>query len=362
MVRKTTIKPAKNKAKEFFNRRRAGIDRKVRNMITTLSNDMKVDVNVTVIYEIEDEVCFFRSHIREKNTRWFSSIGELVSTIRRITHSVSFTQKAASTQAKNTGMGCVDQATLELIKWQESHTSGTPSDLSQSAAHGKIEVTEDILGSTRPSILGRKLNGENLSQDESDGGDSDEDSPDEETETSGTEDDEDSVTNEKPTTRSGGQIPLITMPEDHRPSPKRKRLNEHEHNTAPYQAHPAIYPAYNTYSPGNGQLQIPSQQMQSPEQTTGAGNYSLHTGGPSMALMTQNQNGLELGANDPFGGYDLSIPHNFGGASFQPNQLQDLLPIRAGKVPEILQAKKSKDKKHSKSRPSTRRRRVSDGN
>lgn len=76
---KRATKPSKDKARQFYDRRRAGIDRKVRSLITGESNEFGVAVNVTIIYEYRNEVSFFRSHLDETNARWFSSLNELVS-------------------------------------------------------------------------------------------------------------------------------------------------------------------------------------------------------------------------------------------------------------------------------------------
>jgi hypothetical protein len=73
--------PKKDEARLFFDRRRQGLDRKARTMITEESKTHHVDVKVTIIYEYKNEVSFFRSHPTEVGARWFSSIAELVSAV-----------------------------------------------------------------------------------------------------------------------------------------------------------------------------------------------------------------------------------------------------------------------------------------
>jgi hypothetical protein len=73
------ITARKDESRKFYERRRAGIDRKVRALITGESVDYGLEMNVTVIYEYKNEVSFFRSHRDRKNARWFSSLQELVS-------------------------------------------------------------------------------------------------------------------------------------------------------------------------------------------------------------------------------------------------------------------------------------------
>jgi hypothetical protein len=79
MAKRKAPKSPKNAAREFYDRRRTGIDRKVRSLITGESNDYGVEMNVTIIYEYANEVSFFRSHVNEESARWFSSFAELVS-------------------------------------------------------------------------------------------------------------------------------------------------------------------------------------------------------------------------------------------------------------------------------------------
>jgi hypothetical protein len=68
-------------AREFFNRRRSGLDRKAQTLITHESKKHHVDVKVTIVYEYQNEVSFFRSHPTEVGARWFSSFNELVSVV-----------------------------------------------------------------------------------------------------------------------------------------------------------------------------------------------------------------------------------------------------------------------------------------
>jgi hypothetical protein len=79
MVRATEKASKNDKSREFYQRRRQGIDRKVRTMITHLCNQFQHSANVTIIYEYRDEVSFFRSHLNENGARWFPSLEALVS-------------------------------------------------------------------------------------------------------------------------------------------------------------------------------------------------------------------------------------------------------------------------------------------
>lgn len=70
--------PAQKNARVFFDRRRQGLDGKVRSLILGLANKHNVDINVTVIYEYKDEVSIFRSQPGDSGS-WWSSVEELVS-------------------------------------------------------------------------------------------------------------------------------------------------------------------------------------------------------------------------------------------------------------------------------------------
>lgn len=71
---------AQKDARAFFDRRRQGLDGKVRSMILGLANKHNMDINCTVIYEYRDELSIFRSHPGDTG-RWWSSIKELVSNV-----------------------------------------------------------------------------------------------------------------------------------------------------------------------------------------------------------------------------------------------------------------------------------------
>jgi hypothetical protein len=241
-------------------------------------------------------------------------------------------------------MGCVDQATLELIKWQESQKCGISASASLPATHSKKESTEDILSSTHPSVLQQSRDRETSSQSDLE---SEEDSQEDETDTS--EDEDDYAPNQRTPSSSNQQLPYIVMPEDHHPSPKRRRTNNDNHIATPYQIPPVMCPTYNTYSTGNEQLQVPAQRMHMAGHPASLGGFSLQHGGPSMALVPQNQNGMELGSTDLFGGYDLPLPQDYNSPGLQPNEIQDMLPVRTRPPPEVPQARKAKRYKSAKS-------------
>ncbi|KAF3005590.1 hypothetical protein E8E13_000138 [Curvularia kusanoi] len=70
--------PAADKdARVFFDRRRTGVDNKIRSMIVVLSNKHHVDINVTVIYKYKDEVSMFRSQPGDGG-QWFPTLTEHV--------------------------------------------------------------------------------------------------------------------------------------------------------------------------------------------------------------------------------------------------------------------------------------------
>jgi hypothetical protein len=70
--------PAEKSARVFFDRRRTGLDGKVRSLILGLANKHNVDINVTVIYEYKDEISIFRSQPGDTG-RWFPTVRDLVS-------------------------------------------------------------------------------------------------------------------------------------------------------------------------------------------------------------------------------------------------------------------------------------------
>lgn len=256
-------------------------------------------------------------------------------------------------------MGCVDQATLELIKWQESQKSGDPASSSlMPAAHSKKELTEDILKSTHPSLLEQDRDIESSSQSDPE---SDDDSQEDESEFS--DEEENYTPSKKPTKHSDRQLPHIAIPEALRRTPKRRRSSNNNHIATPYQTPSAMYPPYNTYPTAPGQLQVPTQHMHITGQPTSLGGYSLQNGGPSMDLVAQSQNAMELGSTDPFGAYDLSLPQEYNSPAIQPNQIHDMLPVRTRTPPEVPRARKVKRYKSAKStdRVSNRRRITGEG-
>jgi hypothetical protein len=68
--------PASKKARDLFVRRQRGIDRKARTLIAKAFS-LDLDVAITVIYEVGDEVSMFRSH--PDAGRWWPTLESLVS-------------------------------------------------------------------------------------------------------------------------------------------------------------------------------------------------------------------------------------------------------------------------------------------
>jgi hypothetical protein len=67
-------------ARKLFNRRRTGLDHKAQTLILMAFKTFNDEVKVTIIYEYEGEVSFFRSDPSDEG-RWWSSLDELVSTL-----------------------------------------------------------------------------------------------------------------------------------------------------------------------------------------------------------------------------------------------------------------------------------------
>jgi hypothetical protein len=340
----------KDKAREFFDRRRLGIDRKIRALITGESNTFGIDLNVTVIYEYANEVSFFRSHLDESNARWFTSLDDLVCTVKILSTAINKLKKAASNSNTNTSMGHIDQATLELMKWQENQkTSGTVIQ-PLPVVNRRSERIESILGSTHPSLLGQDGGGDGFSQNDTDGdNDSEDDSQDEDSDSSDAEEDYEYTMSPKGQSRPHRQIPLITTPRENRHPPKRRREHDDNQRHAQFQAPATIYPTQNTYAANSGQLQLPIPQLQLSGPNTSMGGYSIPNGGSSLPMIPGNQTGMNVGMADPFGGYDI-----YNGPGFHTGALQDITPTRIQRVPDLPKAKKIRNNKMSRSKISTR--------
>jgi hypothetical protein len=257
-------------------------------------------------------------------------------------------QKNACVKGKNTDMGCVDQATLELIKWQQSQKSGLSGIPQSKSTQAHREATEDILGSTHPSMLGQNHNGEDESQNETEG-DSEEDTHNEDSDTSDAEEDDGYTALQDTSTLPNQHVPILVVPDSHRDSPKRKRTSDDDYNTVQYLSPPALYPPYGTYTAGNGQIQVPSQQLHISGQTASLGNYSL---------LPQNQNAIGINTTDVFGGYDVPLTQNYNDPAFQPDQLQNILPIHPHRMPKVPQGRKAKASKSMQSKQSNVRRKT----
>lgn len=244
-------------------------------------------------------------------------------------------------------MGNIDPAALELMKWQENQKPSSTAVQPLPATNRRITRTEDILASTHPSLMGQDVGDDMVSQNDTD--ESDDDSQDEDSDSSDAEEDYEYTLSPQGNSRPQRQAPVMMSPRDNRPSSKRRREHDYDHRDTQYQGPPPIYPTYNAYAANNGQLQLPTHQMQLSGPTTGMGGYPLHNGGSSVPMMPPNQNGLNIGTGDPFGGYDI-----YNGPNFQTGSLQEMLPARTQKVPEVPKAKKTKNSKSSKSRVSMR--------
>jgi hypothetical protein len=244
-------------------------------------------------------------------------------------------KETASMKGTNTNMGTVDQATIELIRWQEAQ---------------KPQTTEDIMDSIHPSMLGENEDGEDPSQNETDNeANSDEESINDDTDTS--DDDEEYVVSQRAKPSKRQHLPPI---DPNCLSPKRKRGDDGISSTVQYQNPAIMYPSNFLYPMGNGQLQVPGQPLPIPGPAAGLGNYSLQNIGQSMSMLPQNQNSIGTGTPDPFGAYDMpSMPQNYNSPGFQAEPLQDMLPLRARRMPEVPQAKTIKT---LKGRVSSRRR------
>jgi hypothetical protein len=358
MVRKVVPRAPKDEGRKFYNRRRTGIDRKVRTLITGVSNDYGVEMNVTIVYEYADEVSFFRSHGDEGNSRWFSSFEELVSAPGDLilNHVSDHSKRAACAQGTSTDMGVVDQATIELIKWQ-SRQPVAPNTPPAQAARIKKELTEDIMNSMHPSMLGTKEEDDRRSQIESDDdGNSDEESHNEDTDSSDGEVQGNYLATPKTPSPRERHRAHTTVPDVRHLSPKRRRTDDDIGGAVQYQSSPIMYPSYNTYQTSGPQLHVPGQHLNG--QIANLGNYPLQSIGQSMSLLPQNDMGN--GPADPFGSYEIpSMTQDYSNPGFQPEQLQNLLPVRNRHAPDVPQAKKAKAPKSSiKARTSSRRRKT----
>ncbi len=67
---------SKDAARQFFERRSSGLDRKARDLILKAHQGWQTPVAVTIIYEFNGEISLFRSH--PGDGPWWSSVRELV--------------------------------------------------------------------------------------------------------------------------------------------------------------------------------------------------------------------------------------------------------------------------------------------
>jgi hypothetical protein len=254
-------------------------------------------------------------------------------------------------------MGAVDQSMLDLIEWQQRQSQHQ---LTTKSPRIKTEVSDvDIINSTRRSLLGDPTDdpSPNNSEDE---GNSDDESADGKSDSS--EDNEDTevirVTRKAPVEPRGRQ-------ESHRTSPKRRRTEDVDQTLAPYQAPAPMYPPFNPppyhpYPGNNGPL--PGHQLVGTGSNIDA--YSLQhqqnpgTGPIAGGYTHQNQPNM-LGASDSFGNFDLSLTQAFSSPGYQAEAMQDTIPVRTRRLPQVPQGRKAKTSKStSRGRTSGRRKTI----
>jgi hypothetical protein len=251
-------------------------------------------------------------------------------------------------------MGVVDRPIIDLLQYQvvRNAAGGQATAPPPTEAATGQEGVEDIISSVHPTLLGATETGQGMITHETDDDvNSDEESNDE-TDTSESEDDVDYAASHG---RSGGsvQLQIPTIPDSRRPSPKRRRTNDDVHD-ALYQTPPTVYTPYNGFPTNNGQAQTQTLQLGNPGHATSLANYQ-------MPLLTQHQNGMGGGQNDPFTSFELSgATQNYEGPAFQPTHLQNMLPEKSrGRIRHGSPSKKPKSSKGvSNGKSSSRRRKT----